>query len=109
MVCDIAESYLQIGKAEKDKKYLRFLWRDFDQSRPPDVFKFNRVVFGFNSSPFLALNSMQKSLLRCIPARQQQSTIHFMDDCMDSVDTEHEGIELYNDLCAYMEICWYAR
>ena len=23
-----------------------------------------------------------------------------MDDCMDSVDTEHEGIELYNDLCA---------
>ena len=23
-----------------------------------------------------------------------------MDDCMDSVDTENEGIELYNDLCA---------
>ena len=54
MVCDIAEMYLQIGVAEKDKKYLRFLWRDLDQSRPPDVFEFNRVVFGLNSSPFLA-------------------------------------------------------
>ena len=26
IVCDIAEMYLQISIAEKDKKYLRFLW-----------------------------------------------------------------------------------
>ena len=54
MVCDIAEMYLQIGIAEKDKKHLRFLSQGLDQSRPSDVFAFNKVTFGLNSSPFLA-------------------------------------------------------
>ena len=35
MVCNIAEMYLQLGVAEKDKKYLRFLWRDLDRLDHP--------------------------------------------------------------------------
>ena len=36
LVCDVAEMYLQVELAERDKKYVRFLWRDMDQSRSPD-------------------------------------------------------------------------
>ena len=54
LVCDIAEMYLSIRIAPTDRPYHRFLWRGMDSSRHPDVFEFNRVVFGVNSSPFLA-------------------------------------------------------
>ena len=54
LVCDVAEMYLQVELVERDKKYVRFLWHDMDQSRSPDVYEFNRVVFGLTSSPFLA-------------------------------------------------------
>ena len=53
VVCDIAEMYLRIGIVE-DKPYHRFLWRGTDQSRQPDVYKFDRVAFGVNSSLFQA-------------------------------------------------------
>ena len=80
------------------------MWQDLDQSRPPDVFEFNRVVFGLNSSLFLAQFVTQQhaekfaSVYPRAATTIQKST--YMDDCMDSVDTEHEGIELFNDLCA---------
>ena len=80
------------------------MWRDLDQSRPPDVFEFNRVVFGLNSSPFLAQFVTQQHAEKFASVYPRAATtiqkFTYLDDCMDSVDTEHEGIELYNDLCA---------
>ena len=60
IVCDIAEMYLRIGILHEDKPYHRFLWRGTNQSRTPDVYEFDRVVFGVNSSPFLAQFVLQK-------------------------------------------------
>ena len=54
VVCDIAEMYLRIGISPEDKQYHRFLWRGIEQDQSPDVYEFDRVVFGINSSPFLA-------------------------------------------------------
>ena len=54
VVCDIAEMYLQIGIAAEDKLYHRFLWRGMGQDRQPDIYEFDRVGFGVNSSPFQA-------------------------------------------------------
>ena len=53
VVCDLSEMYLQISLEQKDRRYHRFLWRDMDYDRPPDVYEFQRVVFGVNASPFL--------------------------------------------------------
>ena len=54
VVCDIAEMYFRIGIASEDKPYHRFVWKGIIQTRSPDVYEFDRVVFGVNSSPFLA-------------------------------------------------------
>ena len=51
--CDISEMYLQIKVDQDDHWFLCFLWRELE-NRPPDVYEFNRVVFGLCSSPFLA-------------------------------------------------------
>ena len=86
------------------REIFKVFWRGFDQSRPTNVFEFNRVVFGLNSSPFLAQFVTQQhaetfaSVYPCAATTIQKST--YMDDCMDSVDTEYDGIKLYNDLCA---------
>lgn len=46
--------YLRIGITPEDKPFHRFFWRDTDACRQPDVYEFDRVVFGVNSSLFLA-------------------------------------------------------
>lgn len=54
LICDIAEMYLRIEVAPKDRSCQRFLWKSLDQQRTPEEYEFNRVVFGINSSPFQA-------------------------------------------------------
>ena len=45
---------MQIKLKPEDQPCHRFLWRNRETDREPDVFEFDRVVFGVNSSPFQA-------------------------------------------------------
>lgn len=102
VVCDIAEMYLRIGIASKDKPYHRFLWRGIDQSRHPDIFEFDRVVFGVNSSPFQAQFVLQhhaKKLQDSFPmAAETVLKSTYMDDSMDSASSDEQAIELHRQL-----------
>ena len=49
---DLTEMFLQVELQEKDRPYHRFLWRNLDTSREPDVYEFQRLVFGNTASPF---------------------------------------------------------
>ena len=42
---DIYEMFLQVELQEKDRPYHRFLWRDFDTSREPDVYVSATIVW----------------------------------------------------------------
>ena len=53
VLCDIAEMYLHVEIAPKDRSYFRFLWRDMQTNRVPDIYECSRVTFGVNCSPFL--------------------------------------------------------
>ena len=102
LVCDVAEMYMQIKIAEKDRQFVRFLWRDLDQSRSPDIFQFNRVAFGLNASPFLSQYvTQQHAQKHCNEFGRAADTIlksTYMDDSMDSVDSDNEAIELFYEL-----------
>ena len=55
LVGDIEKTFLNIEIDPSDRDCLRFLWvKDINSENPEIVvYKFNRVVFGVNSSPFL--------------------------------------------------------
>lgn len=101
LVCDIEEMYLQINLKESDKRFNRFLWRT-DNSQKPDIYEFNRLVFGANCSPFLAqFVSQENARLYENDYPLAAETIlnsTYMDDSMDSVMSDEQAIELYHQL-----------
>ena len=102
LICDIAEMYLRIEVAPEDRSCQRFLWRSMDQQKEPEEFEFNRVVFGVNSSPFHAQFVSQFHAERHkdeLPlAAETVSKSTYMDDSMDSMSDDSQGIELYKQL-----------
>ena len=101
LVCDIAEMYLRISVAPEDRPFHRFLWRSLDQTRKPDVYEFNRVVFGVNSSPFQAQFVTQEHAQKHkeqFPMAAETILSTYMDNSMDSTSDDQTGIELYRQL-----------
>ena len=86
----------------EDKRFHRFLWRGIDQARQPEVYEFDRVVFGVNSSPFQAQFVLQhhaKKFQDAFPmAAETILKSSYMDDSMDSVLDEADGLELHSQL-----------
>ena len=54
VACDVSEMYLQIRIPIEDRSKFRFLWRNIEVDRKPDIYEFERVVFGDASAPFRA-------------------------------------------------------
>ena len=111
LVCDVAQMYLLyllIGIAPKDQPYHRFLWRDLNQNQVPDHYEFNRLVFGVNSYPFqaqLVTQTHAKKNKELHPrAAETVLELTYMDDSMDSPESEEEGIQTYVDLSRLRKI-----
>ena len=104
IICDIAEMYLQIEVKMEHRKYLRFLWRDIELDQPIRCYEFNCLVFGMNSSPFQAQLVSRKNAEdhQAQYPRVAETVLKStsMDDSMDSVKNDQEGIKLYRKLMA---------
>ena len=102
IACDISEMYLRVRLHPKDRSYHRFLWRDLDLDKSPCVYEFTRLVFGVNASPFLAqyVSQFHAQLFQQSHQRAAETILKstYMDDSMDSVTDEDEGIKLYKEL-----------
>ena len=108
VACDIKEMYLQVEIAESDRSKFRILWRDLDEAREPEVYEFNRVVFGKNSAPmesqFVAQENAMRHQQQFPKAAETVLKSTYMDDSIDSVETDVEGIELYQQLDALWKL-----
>ena len=106
-MCDIAEMYLRVKLHPKDRSYHHLLWRDMNTEQKPLEYEFNRLIFGLNSSPFLAQFVSQyhaKVHEKQYPRAAEvilKST--YMDDSMNSVMNKSEGVELYKQLSELWE------
>ena len=99
---DISEMFLQVGISSKDRPYHRFLWREFDNTRDPDVYEFSRVLFGNTASPFCAQFILQTH------AQEHSATYPsaavtvdnsmYVDDVLDSCETVEEARKLRQQL-----------
>ena len=101
LACDVSEMYLQIGLLKQDQPFHRFLWRQ-SQEDQPQIYEFNRLVFGVNASPFLAqfisqYNARKYESLYPLAANTVLTST-YMDDRLESVETIEKAIELYHQL-----------
>ena len=56
---DISKMFLQVELQDKDQPFHRFLWRDLDTSREPDMYEFQRLLFGNTASPLCSQYFLQ--------------------------------------------------
>ena len=104
LACDIKEMYLQVQIEEKDRPMFRILWRHCDSDREPEVLEFSRVVFGKSAAPmecqFVAQENASRNQGAYPMAAETVLKSTYMDDSIDSVETDEEGVELYRQLDA---------
>ena len=102
LVADIKEMFSQIVLAEKDRRYHRLLWRDLDVTKPVEVYEAVRLVFGDRASPYLAqfvVRSHAQDFIDKYPvAAQVMIQDMYMDDILDSEDSETDAILVREDL-----------
>ena len=103
---DISEMFLQVELQEKDRPYHRFLWRDFDTSREPDVFEFQRLMFGNTASPFCSQYVLQThAKTHALDFPEAASTVEdsmYVDDVLDSLETVESAQHLRHQLSALL-------
>ncbi|XP_062540966.1 uncharacterized protein LOC134209009 [Armigeres subalbatus] len=97
-VCgDIAEMFHQIRIQEKDKHFQRFLWRD-NHMDEPQVYVMDVATFGATCSPCIAQYIKNRNALRFaeLYPRAVEGIVknHYVDDFLDSVETEEEAVKL---------------
>ena len=99
---DIAQMFLQVKLKEEDRPYHRFLWRNLNDDRPPDVYEFLRLPFGNTVSPFCAqyvLYTHARSNASTYPeAANTVENSMYVDDVLDSTETTQAAIVLRQQL-----------
>ena len=100
--CDVSEMYLQIRIPPPDRPMFRFLWRNLEVDRSPDVYEFERVVFGDASAPFRAqFVSLENAKVYEKEFPLAAETVRkstYMDDSLDSTKDNDSAIQLFQEL-----------
>ena len=93
--------FLQVGLIEKDRPFYRFLWRDLDKEKEPDIYEFQRIPFGNTASPFCAQHALhshaEKNKHRYRKAADTIDNAMYVDDVLDSCETVPEAITLRHE------------
>lgn len=63
IMADGEQMFHQVGVCEENRDSLRFLWRDLDETIPPDEYKMTVHVFGVVDSPCCANDALQRTAL----------------------------------------------
>ncbi|KAL7724101.1 hypothetical protein ACLKA6_002439 [Drosophila palustris] len=95
---DIREMFHQVKVRPEDQAAQKFIWRDGNSLRPPETYVMQVMTFGASCSPALASYVLSRNAKRHEAEYPEavkaicRST--FVDDWLQSVDTESEMIEL---------------
>ena len=102
LVGDISQMYHQLALTLKDRPLHRFLWRNMDQSKEPEVYQFLRYAFGGCYCPFCAQYVWQKHAddhrAEYPVAAEAVKNSCYMDDLMPSVETVETAKEMRQQL-----------
>jgi hypothetical protein len=100
VAADIKKMFHQFKIAPEDTKYQRFIWRNGNQSREPDIYEHQCVTFGFSEAPFKTIATIDRHVDKSI--MEYPDTVDaikddiFVDDVLqakEDVDSAYEFIE----------------
>lgn len=63
IMADVEQTLCQVRVCEEDRDSLYFLWRDLDETRPPDEYQMTVHVFGAVDSPCCANYALKRTAL----------------------------------------------
>ena len=99
---DVEKVFLQIKVDEKDKEVLRYVWRDLKSDDSRRTYRLQRLAFGVNCSPFLAIATVQhhaKESKEEFPAASMEVLSNmYADDCLTDDDSVEASVELQMSL-----------
>jgi hypothetical protein len=102
IVADIEKMFLQVKLNQRDQDLQRFLWRNLDMTKIPDVYRLTGVTFGLKCSPFSCIrtvtdhvNTQKKDYPK---AAEELSQNIFVDDVLSGADSVEEAAQLMLDM-----------
>ncbi|XP_077992825.1 uncharacterized protein LOC144446858 [Glandiceps talaboti] len=106
IVGDIKEMFSQVVMAKEDRPFHRILWRNLDLGRPIEVYEATRLTFGDRASPYLAqyvVRTHAETNCQEFPLAATVCTESmYMDDVMDSQDSDDEAIQVREQLTSLL-------
>ncbi|XP_072375544.1 uncharacterized protein [Diabrotica undecimpunctata] len=99
---DIKEMFLRVGIIEEDQHAQRFLWRNGSSDNPLEVYVMTVMTFGATCSPscaqFVKNTNAKKFSVEYPSAVDSIVKNHYVDDLLESTDTEDEAIQLAKEI-----------
>ncbi|XP_078380261.1 uncharacterized protein LOC144663221 [Oculina patagonica] len=93
LAADIEAMFHQVQIIEEDQPALRFLWRNLELRRPPDVYQMLVMVFGAASSPCTANFVLRKTAL------DNREDVLFSEDTIKSVEKKFYMDDFLKPVC----------
>ena len=104
---DISKMYHRIRIPEMDQHVHRFLWRNLQTHREPDVYVKTVLTFGDKPAPTMAQIALRKTAEEAKEAFPRAAQViqdnTYMDDICNSVPTKEEARDLTRDIDSVLE------
>ena len=106
LIEDIEKMFHQVKLAPEDRDVHRYLWKDLQFNETPKVYRMQRLTFGVNSSPFLAIstvNARTKNYAELFRNAVQEILQNmYVDDVLTGADTVDSTVKLQQDMSEIM-------
>ncbi|XP_068756894.1 uncharacterized protein [Montipora capricornis] len=106
LIADIEKMFLQVKLAPKDRDVHRYLWRDLQPHETPKVYRMQRLTFGVNASPFLAIATVHAHVNKYKEmspyAVEEILQNMYVDDCLTGADTVDSTLKLQQEMSEIM-------
>ena len=103
---DVSDMFCHVRVKEEDRKYHRYLWRDLDSTRPPDIYEMNCLVFGDKCSPceanFAVIRTTEDNQGHWPEAAARVRRDIFVDDFYTSCNDVPQAVDMRADVTSLM-------
>nr|XP_055047823.1 uncharacterized protein LOC129433267 [Misgurnus anguillicaudatus] len=99
---DIRAMFHQVRLLPEDQPLLRFLWRNLERERSPDIYEWRVLPFGTTCSPCCAIYALQHHVINHHETNEEvaDSVLHsfYVDNCLQSFPTIDQAKQLVDKM-----------